>query len=191
MALDFTDVTGVILAGGRSSRMGRDKATLLVGGSVLYGRILSLFRQLFPAVLISGDRPDLAEAGVGIVPDVYAGSALGGLYSALQAARTPWVFVAACDMPFPDRRIIEAILSRRSGQDLVVPRTDDGLEPLFACYRKTCLPSMQRMLEAGQYRIYDFYDELRARYLEQDELPRGWRRSLLNVNTPEELRSIE
>lgn len=186
----LTDVTGVILAGGRSRRMGRDKATLPVDGQALFERVLGVLQPLFPAILIAGDRPDLCRPQVPCVPDLYPGSALGGLYTALQAAATPFIFVVACDMPFADPQLIRAILARREGHDVVVPRTPSGLEPLFALYGKECLMPMRALLEAGRFRIYDFFPQVRVRYLDSAELPDGWERSLLNVNTPGDIRQL-
>lgn len=188
---DAGDVTGVILAGGRSSRMGRDKATLELAGATLFKRTLEVLRSCLPAVLIAGDRPDLARPGVDCHPDVYPGSALGGLYTGLLAATSEWVFVAPCDMPDPDPAIVHLLLARRAGYDVVLPRTAAGLEPLFALYRKSCLAPMRAMLDAGEYRIYDFYDQVRVCYVDEDELPPGWRRALTNVNTPADYRRVQ
>jgi len=186
-----TDVTGVILAGWRSRRIGRDKATLEVAGGALFERVLALFRRFFARVVIAGDRPDLAQTGLPALPDRYPGSALGGLYTGLLAAETPYVFVAACDMPSPDPEIIRTILARRDGCDVVVIRTPAGYEPLFALYGKACLEPMRGLLDAGNYRIYDFYPQVRVCSLEPAQLPPGWEQALVNVNTPEELQRYE
>lgn len=178
------DVTGVILAGGRSSRMGRDKAILEVDGVPLFERVLSAMTPFFSRLLIAGDRPDLARPGIPFVPDRYPGSALGGLHGALAAAETPWIFVAACDMPYPDPALIRLILQARHGYDVIVPRTSTGLEPLFALYGKGCLAPMEAMLSEGRYRIYDFYDEVRVRILTEEDLPAGAERAFVNINTP-------
>lgn len=183
---DFNEVTGVILAGGRSSRMGRDKAMLKVGKETLFDRILGVMQSLFPRVLIAGDRPDLARPDVPCYPDHYPGSALGGLYTGLIEAKTDAIFVSSCDIPFPAAEIIRLILSVREGYDAVVPLTPDGFEPLFALYHKACLPAMRDMLERKEYCVFDFYPLMRVRYLSVAELPPDWRWSLMNVNTPEE-----
>ena len=188
---EFEDVTGVLLAGGQSQRMGRDKATLPVGGVPLYRRALTVLRSLFAQVLIAGDRPDLADEGVACHRDIYPGSSLGGLYTGLLRATTPHIFVAACDMPSPDPALIRTLLSWRRDFDVVVPRTPAGLEPLFACYGKGCLAPMEELLRQGRYRIYDFYDQVRVRYVEADELPPGWRQALCNVNTPADMATIK
>jgi len=188
---DFDNVTGVILAGGRSSRMGRDKAMLKMGEQTLFDRILFIMQSLFPQVIIAGDRPDLARPGVPCYPDCYPGSALGGLYTGLLEAKTDMIFVSSCDIPFPASDIIRILLSDREGYDVVVPLTPDGFEPLFALYHKNCLPAMRDMLERKEYRIFDFYPLVRVRYMHAVELPPDWRWSLMNVNTPEEFNSLK
>ena len=184
------DVTGVILAGGRSTRMGRDKATLQVAGGTLFGRTLAMLRSIFPRVLIAGSRPDLALPEVPCVPDIYPGSALGGLHGGLNAVETPWMFVTPCDLAYPDPNLVRFILAHRGSCDVVVPRTPGGFEPVFALYHKNCFPIMEAMLARGEFRIYDFYNQVRVRYLAAEELPAGWERALINLNTPEDLRRI-
>ena len=180
----FPDVTGVILAGGRSRRMGRDKATLEIAGKPLVAGIADLFGRLFPRVLIAGDRPDLARPNLPAYADAYPGSALGGLHTGLVHAETPYIFVAACDMPFVDEGLIRALLERRAGYDVILPGTPEGLEPLIACYGQECLPVISRQLQAGNFRILDIYPELRLRVVAPEELPDNWRTALTNINTP-------
>jgi molybdopterin-guanine dinucleotide biosynthesis protein A len=170
--------------------MGRDKATLKIDGQTLFSRTLETLRELFPHVLIGGERSDLATPEVPCVPDIYPGSALGGLHAVLSAAQTPWIFVVPCDLAHPDSTLMRFVLNRRAGNDLVVPRTPAGLEPLFALYHKNCLRPMEQMLLRGDYRIYDFYPEVRVRYLEAEILPEGWERALRNLNTPGDLRHV-
>ena len=179
-------VTGVLLAGGTSRRMGYDKASIEIAGQTLVSRSLDLLRRYFCKILIAGDRPDLALPDIPAVPDIYPGSALGGLFTGLAAAETEWIFVAPCDMPYPDHRILQILLDHRARYDSVVPRTPKGNEPVFALYHKNCLPHMERMLRNKQCRIHDFYPCVKVRFLDWNELPDGWERSLLNVNTEEE-----
>ncbi len=171
--------------------MGRDKARLEVDGTTFFEKTVAIFRDLFPRVLIAGERPDLAAPDLPCVPDRYPGSALGGLYTGLAVADTPFIFVAPCDMPYPRADMIRSLLDRRAGFDVVVPRLPAGLEPLFAVYGKNCLQPMRAMLERGHYRIYDFYPQVRVRELTDRELPAGWERSLCNVNTPEDYRRVK
>jgi molybdopterin-guanine dinucleotide biosynthesis protein A len=185
------EITGVLLAGGKSRRMGHDKVCIEIGGRPLLTRSLDLLCQYFTTVLIAGDRPDQARPNIPAIPDIYPGSALGGLYTGLKSAQTDWIFVAPCDMPYPDSRILEALVQLRNGFDAVVPRTPNGYEPVFALYHKNCLPLMHAMLQQGQYRIYDFYQRIKVHYLDWQQMPEGWERSLLNINTPEQLDQVQ
>jgi len=187
----YTDLTGVILAGGQSRRMGQDKARMQISGRSMFARALELLQKFCPTILIAGDRPDLARPDVPALPDIFPGSALGGLYTGLKAATTEWILVAPCDMPYPDHRIVERMLAHRTGYDAVVPRTPGGYEPVFALYHKNCLPQMEAMLRQNQFRIYDFYQRISIRYLDPPELPEGWERTLINLNTPEDLTRIK
>ena len=187
----YSDVTGVLLAGGKSRRMGRDKARIMFNGQSLVERSLGLLQRFFPTVFIAGDRPELAGPELPAIPDIYPGSALGGLHTGLKTAKTDWIFVAPCDMPFPDGRIVERLLAHRNGYDAVVPRTPEGYEPVFALYHKNCLPRMESMLRQNRFRIYDFYQRINIRFLDPPELPEGWQRSLVNVNTLQDLARIK
>ncbi len=184
------DVTAVILAGGKSRRMGRDKATLVVGGKTLFEGTRAMFAGLFPQVLIAGDRPDLASGTVPCFPDIFPGSALGGIHNGLFHAKTPWIFIAPCDLPFPDARLVMALLNRRANADCVVIRTPEGLEPVFALYHQNCRPVMERMLTAGHLRITDFFPQVNTSYLDSRSLPDNWQRALYNLNAPDDLRGL-
>lgn len=187
----LADVTGVILAGGQSSRMGRDKATLEIGGSSMFEHIAGVFSELFVSNLIAGDRPDLAHPELPAFADEFPGSALGGLHNGLTHAHTPYIFVAACDMPFVDAKLIRFLLDQRHGYDVVLPHTAFGVEPLFACYGKGCLETMRRQLESGNFRILDLYPQLKVRIVTENELPENWQTALTNINTPQDYLKVQ
>jgi molybdopterin-guanine dinucleotide biosynthesis protein A len=187
------DMTGVILVGGKSRRMGKDKAFLKVAGTPLFERVLEVFRESFERVLLVGDREErFAGYGLPVVPDIYPGSALGGLYTGLSQAPSEHIFVASCDLPFPNGALLRHLCSLREGYDAVVPLTADGYEPLFAVYAKSCLGPMQALLESGNFCVYDFYPQVRVRYVSSAELAHLDRdgRAFVNLNTPEELEKI-
>ena len=189
--LNYPDVTGVLLAGGQSRRMGRDKALIVLDNEPLYSRALNLLQRYFSNVLIAGDRVDLERPGVPAISDTYPGSALGGLHTGLSSAQTDWIFAVPCDMPYPDGQLVELLLQQRNGVDAVVPRTPNGYEPVFALYHRNCISHMENMLCNNQCRIYDFYQRITIRYLYWQQLPKGWERVLLNLNTPEQLADIK
>jgi len=185
----ISDITGVILVGGKSRRMGRDKAFLPWDGAPLFEKVLRVFRESFATVLLAGgDAARFEGYGVRIIPDIYPGSALGGLYTGLYHAADQHVFVASCDMPYPSAALLGYLCSLKDGFDCVVPETAQSFEPLFAVYAKSALPGMRDMLESGNFRIYDLYPRLRTRYVGSAELAPfcDGGKSLINVNTPAE-----
>ena len=185
-----TDITGVILVGGKSRRMGTDKAFLEIEGKPLFERVLSVFTGTFArTILIGGDAGRFARYGLPVFPDIYPGSALGGLYTGLVQCDTPYVFVSACDIPFPSSSVVRYLASLRQDFDAVVPTAADRFEPLFAVYSRNCRLPMQRLLEQGNVRIFDIYPEINVRYVPLDELARldGGERTFENINTPEDL----
>lgn len=189
----YDDITGVILVGGQSRRMGRDKAFLELDGRPLFERVLDLFMRNFSRVALVGNRGErFAGYGLEVVPDVFPGSALGGLYAGLLHAETDYVFVSPCDLPFPSAEILCHICSLKDGYDAVVPTTAHGYEPLFALYAKSCLPPIRELLDRGEYCAYAYYPQVRVRFVTPDELapldPEG--KAFLNLNTPEQFAKL-
>lgn len=189
----ITDVTGVLLAGGKSRRMGQDKRFLHVGELTLFERCLAVLRAVFQDVLvvIAQDSPPLqTEAPVirDLVPDC---GSLGGLYTGLRQAVTPYVFVVACDMPFLDPRAVQYVAALNHDADIVMAKRDDTLQPMHALYSRRCLPVMEEMIKAHDLKIQKLvtHPSLRVRFITETELrgidPDG--RSFLNVNTPSDL----
>ncbi len=187
-------VTGVILVGGKSRRMGQDKAFLQIAGKPLFEQVLAIFRENFDRLVLVGDRAErFAGYGLSVLPDIYPGSALGGLYTGLRHAETEYIFVSSCDLPFPNRELLLYLCSLRDGFDAVIPNPAHGFEPLFALYAKRCLGPMKTLLESGNMCVYDFYPQVRVRYVRDEELSHFDKdgRSFANVNTPEEFEKIK
>jgi len=189
-----TDITGVILVGGRSRRLGRDKALVEFGGRPLFERVLALFRDRFDRVLLVGGRGErFAAYGVPVIEDLYPGSALGGLYTGLFRCATEYAFVSPCDLPYPSGALVDHLCAMRRGADAVVPVWRNCFETLFALYGRNCLDPMRRLLASGNLRVYDLYPQIRVRYVAGEELdqlaPGG--RAFVNINTPEEYERLE
>jgi molybdopterin-guanine dinucleotide biosynthesis protein A len=189
----ISDVTGVLLAGGKSRRMGQDKRFLSVGTETLYERSLTVLRSVFQHVLvvIAQDSPPI-ESDAPVLRDVVAESgSLGGLYTGLKQAGTEWVFAVACDMPFLDPATIRHFVGVKGDVDVVMAKLQNGLQPMHALYHTNCLPVMEKMISAGNLKLHRLADHpaLRVRLVVPEELslvdPQG--RSFYNVNTPEDL----
>lgn len=182
-------VTGVILAGGAGKRLGGvEKALIEIGGEPIIARTLRLFDRLFPVTLISSNRPELYEEfGPRVVPDEIAGKgAPGGLHAALKAAETPWVFLAACDMPRLAADPIEELAGRREGADIVVFESSGRPEPLAAFYHQRCHAVLDRLFSSGNPSFRDLMAEVKTIVVDAGSNADVFR----NVNTPEELDAV-
>ncbi|MBI2157133.1 MAG: molybdenum cofactor guanylyltransferase [Candidatus Rokubacteria bacterium] len=185
-------VTGVIQAGGRSTRMGgRPKALMELGGRRIVERVLDAVAPAVDDLLLVTNTPDLyASLGVPMVADVYpdAGS-LGGIYSGLKAAPGETAFTVACDMPFLHPAVVRLVVARAGEADVVIPRVGGQLETLHACYAKSCLPHIEERILAGRLKIVGFFERVRVIEIAEAEVARHRDPAIafMNVNTPEEL----
>ena len=157
--------TAALLAGGKSTRMGQDKAALVVDGRPLWERQLDLLRTTHPAELLISGPPDGPYAGCGIriVPDVHAGlGPLSGIAALLSACASEWLLVLAVDLPAMKPEFLAMLLQETQHYACgVVPVTGSGLiEPLAAVYPKAALPAAERHLAARQLKLADFVEEL-------------------------------
>jgi molybdopterin-guanine dinucleotide biosynthesis protein A len=185
-------ITGVIQAGGKSTRMGGEpKALLELGGRRIVERVLDVVRAVTERVLLVTNTPDLyAFLGLPMVPDVFPdGGSLGGIYSGLRAAPGDAAFTVACDMPFLSPAVARLVLARADEADVVAPRVGEQWETLHACYGKACLGPMERRLREGRLKITGFFDEVRVLAIPEAEVARLADPAVvfMNVNTPDEL----
>ena len=192
---DTDAVTGIVLAGGMSRRLGRDKAVETIGGQSLISRVLdSLSHVAQELVVVVNNRereddlplPDSVVVAVDTYPDT---GSLGGIFTGLSASSNQWGFVVACDMPFLNLELLKYLLSQRGGHDIVVPVIDHRPEPTHAAYSKVCLPAIETRLRANDLKIAKFFDDVRAKYVSQrnvEDLDPGGL-SFFNVNTEEDL----
>ena len=184
--------TAVILAGGKSARMGCDKAFLTVGRQCMIQRVAGLLKAVFAEVLIAGGSVEAEEqTGLRVVGDQIPGSGpLGGIHAGLTAAVNPLSLVVACDMPFISPDLAGLLVERAEGHDAAVPRHGVYLEPLFAVYRKTCIPAIEESLLSLRYKVGGFYSRVRVSYVNETD----WRpltgpgEVFFNVNTPQDLK---
>ncbi len=188
------NMTAIILAGGNSARMGQNKAFLSVDGVPIITRIHSLLAELFSEVIIITNQTELfkdfgSRTYADMIPDK---GALGGLYTGVFFSEFEYSFCVACDMPFIKRSLVSFLIKRAKGEDAIVPRTQDGLQPLHAIYSKGCLNVMKQVIDEGRYKITDFYDLIRLEIIDEVDFLHldPIRESFINVNTPDELRLI-
>lgn len=150
------NMTGVLVAGGKSRRMGRDKRFLELGGQALLQRALSVLQSLFEEVLVAlaEPLPQLTGQGYRIVTDLIPDcAALGGLYTGLSAASHSRVLTVGCDMPFLNPAVIRRLAELGAQADVVIPKLATGLQPMLAVYSRTCLPHLEQMIRAQQFKV--------------------------------------
>lgn len=186
-----TRVAGVILAGGRNSRMGGiDKAFLRVGGETIFARTVGVLRRCFAHVLVVSNAPEkYAGYAVDVTADELRGlGPLGGLHAALGCIPTRHAFVTACDMPYLREEPIRYLVSRLRDQDAIVPHWDDDIEPLHALYAARLRPRIVEATARGARALRDFLPEIEVDYVPQAAMAAvaGAEESFRNVNTPEE-----
>lgn len=192
-------LSAIILVGGLSRRLGRNKALEVVVGRSLLQHVVDAVSPLAGEIVVVGSRgspfpPVQCALPLKEVEDVREGAgALGGLYTGLLAAEYEDAAALACDMPLlslPLLRHLRGMLTEE--WDVVMPQWHGCEEPLHAFYRRTCMPAIERLLDRGGRRFVDFLPEVRVRYVSEEEVkrldPQG--RSFWNVNNEDDLRRL-
>jgi molybdenum cofactor guanylyltransferase len=187
--------TLAIQAGGRSSRMGRDKALVPLRGRPLIEHVLARLAPLADEVLITTNHSSsLAYLGVRLVPDRQPGAgALQGLQTALLAAGGERVLLVACDMPFVVPALAIHLLNTALQADVVIPQRRGEFEPMLAVYSRRCLPAVEHALAAGQQRMISFFPNVEVHSVDEADWQAFDRRGLsfFNINSPEKLTEAE
>ena len=184
-------MTGIVLAGGKSSRMGFNKAFIEIGDRRLIDATVDRLARLFPEVLIIANNLDLyGYLGMRVIPDLIPNSgSLGGIYTGLTAAAHPRAFFVACDMPFLSADLITLLVREAENWDVVVPRVAGELQPMHAVYAKSCLPFIKEAIDVGKLKITGFFDEVRVLRIPEETVARFAPPDLafMNLNTPDDL----
>ena len=182
-------ISGIILAGGNSTRMGRNKALLEIDGLPIVERAAGVLSNVCSEIIIAGGNMDFTDCRIyRHVPDIYPGCGpLSGIHAGLTAACNYYCFVCACDMPFPDVALIKRIIAEREDYDVVVLKAGEYLEPLFSLYSKGFIPAIETSIKQGVNKVTAALSLARCKQLELDQrsIP-GLSKSLININTPQD-----
>lgn len=164
--------TGAILAGGKSMRMGTDKALLRIDQQTLLERSVEKMQSIFSEVIVVGCDPSKHPIqGIRILSDDAPGyGPLGGIQTVLRHAIFDTVLVAACDLPFWDAKLARHLIEACSQHDGAVPIVNGFYEPLLAAYRRTCLTAIQDRLDCGEFKVTGFFQDVRIRGITASEL---------------------
>lgn len=190
------NMTGVILAGGKNSRMGTNKAYLKIDGERLIDKTLRIYRPIFSEIIIVTNDPlsyvEFTDAA--IVTDIYKGKGpLGGIYTGLFYSNNPYAFVSACDMPYLSKEFIGYLTAQAGKHDVIVPELTEGYQPLHAIYSRNCLPSIKRLLLMDKLKITGFYRDRRVLSITEEQIQpfNSDGRLFQNLNTPEDVENIQ
>ena len=184
-------MTSIVLAGGKSLRLGREKALEEIGGRSLIERVIERLSLLGNEIIVvTSSSNQLPDLGVKRVIDSYPGKGnLVGIYSGLKEAASSHGLVVGCDMPFLNVALLRHLIALSPGFDVVIPRVDDEMEPLHAVYSKNCLAPIEVYLREGRLKIFDLLPELKVRYVDNAEIERFDPRhlSFFNINSEADL----
>lgn len=189
------NATGIILAGGKNTRMGENKAFLEIDAERLIDKTMNLYRQIFADIIIVTNDPlsyiEFTDAA--IATDIYKGKGpLGGIYTGLFYSKSDYAFVCPCDMPFLNKGFVEYLLAQTGKYDVIVPALAEGYQPLHAVYSRNCLPSIKRLLLMDKLKITGFYRDMRVLAISEEQI-RPFNedgRLFQNLNTPEDMEKV-
>ena len=172
MTQRINQVAGVILAGGKSSRFGSNKALALHQGDALIQTIARRLAALFPETLLITNTPEeYGFLGWPMAKDLYPGCGpLAGIHAALRTVSHPRIFVCGCDMPLVNPELIRFLCELEGDHDIVLPWLDEGPESLYAVYSKKALPIIEEQLSKNQYKIGMVFEKLRIRKVTSEEI---------------------
>ncbi len=187
--MDHEGVTGFILAGGASSRMGRDKGLCHFNGKELVSYSIEILKPICDYIIISTNNPeDYQKFGLQIVGDEIKNiGPIGGIYSCLKQSVTVKNLVVSCDIPFLTKEALEYILSKSDDFEIVIPQHSDSYyEPLAGYYSTSIIPTIENSIHQRDYKLINLFSEVKFRAISTGDLP-GLGIQFRNMNTPEDL----
>ena len=193
-SFSVNEITGIILAGGKSTRYGRDKALVEIDGIRLIERVIRVMSSIFQRLILITNTPsEYTFLQLPMYEDLIKGlGPIGGIYTGLEAISDEAGFFVACDMPFLNANLVRHIVKSRGDFDAVVPRMGWKIEALHSLYSKRCLPVIQELIGSREYQVIKVFHQTHVRYVDEDEI-RSFDpqlRSFFNVNIPQELLDV-
>lgn len=191
-SMEKEEISGFILAGGKSSRMGRDKALLEFQGQTLLAHMLELIKPFCASTFISGNNPEYQQFGFEIIPDIYADKGpISGIFSILSFSQSEWNLIVSVDVPMVNPELLLHLIENRNSYDAVVPVHSQGTEPLIALYHKHIIPVIQEMIQANDYKLMNLIRRINTNHLDCNELICRYPHLFLNVNKLDDYQAIQ
>ena len=181
-------IGGIILAGGKSSRMGQDKALLDFQGKRLIDYAIDLLSPICSGLLISVNQPGYEQFGFEIVADHFKGCGpIGGLHAALRASKYDWNLVVSCDTPFLSQKLFDLLLQSKDGCQAVIPKHENGVEPLVALYHKNLGGFLEQKILQGDFKLQKLIREQKVNFLDVSDLLNDHPNLFNNLNSPADM----
>lgn len=186
------NITGIILAGGKSSRMGTDKGLLSLNGKKIVEHISEALAQNTNTILVIANNTSYDFLGYKVFQDIIKNCGpMGGIYTALEYSETENNMIASCDIPAVSSGMIEYIISQTADEDALIPIHNGETEPLCAVYKKTSANKIKEIINSGNYKMKDALKKLNTRYIDVTQYA-GYTTNLFsNINTPQEFKALK
>ncbi len=202
----YSDITGIILSGGKSTRMGQNKSFMKIGDQTIIDRIITLMKSLFKEVIIITNEPELYEyTGLKIYEDIYKNvGPLAGIHSGLIHSNTEMNFIISCDIPLMNAEMIGAIISHSDGYDITVPKADGFIQQLCGVYKQTIISEIENIINSDKQqetrddqqtkrkcKVHSLLHACKTHVIENtEELPGSYPEIFFNMNSPEDFKKI-
>jgi molybdenum cofactor guanylyltransferase len=189
------EISCIALAGGKSTRLGRNKLFELIDGKTMFDRVISKLALFESEIIVVTSKTeeiprDFNYSKMNIVHDIFPGKGLlEGIYTGLVNSKTFYSLVVACDMPFLNYELLKYLVKRAEGFDLAAFNKGNKFEPLHAVYSRNCIFPLKRLIQSGDARIIELLKYIRFNNISQEVIDRidPYHLSFINVNTEEEL----
>jgi len=182
----MNNITAVILAGGKSTRMKQDKALVKINDISLLDHQIALLSPIFENILISSNIEYSNE--INFIKDIYKDKGpIGGIYSILQNIKADKAFVIAVDMPFVSQEIIYTLIENNKNFDITIPIINNEIEPTCAIYSKNCIKTIEKQIKNNNNRLSDFIKNCKTNYTEFNT---GFLKNFINLNTPNDIKNL-
>ncbi|MBC8473649.1 MAG: molybdenum cofactor guanylyltransferase [Candidatus Omnitrophica bacterium] len=187
-------IAGVILSGGKSTRMKTDKAFLSLGSRTMIEEVISRLEKKFSKLMIiANDREKYARFGIKVIKDIVPDQGpLGGIYTGLVKSDSLYNFIFSCDAPFVNPDLIDYMIAKAKDFDIIIPKWQDRFEPLHAIYSKNCIEAIKRQLEKNELKVTNFLQYVKVKVINEKEISRfvSSQPFFANINTPQDLLTL-
>ncbi len=192
--MNKNDITGIILSGGKSSRLGEEKGLATFNGKPLVSYAIDVLKPICSKLIISANNQidEYEKYGYDVIRDEISGvGPMGGILTCLKKSESRFNLVLSCDTPFMSTAVFEYLLESADRYQVVVPKHDDFIEPLCSVYATNVLWELQHSVENGNFKMYDFFKKVEFRAMDiSPELPFFSEDLFVNINTPKELKGL-